>query len=269
MKRSKFYLLVICIFIFLLTGCKLSEKDRAFDNIKSFYSNEKYEELISECDRALSINASKKLDRYDISVLKYRAEAEFRLKDYKAAKDTYLILKENTKDEHCVLMYICSLILNSDISSAADEFLNLQDEIRDNQIYKRVLFMLTSSLDRDNWTDENKDKFIEIYNSLYSSDKDSHLLTGKSKIFMLSKDYDMAVKAISDADKIIESLYKDNKEDEEYIDLKKDVLLKRALCYEYQLDYMSAKKYLEEYDNMFPGDENIRHELIYLESRLK
>jgi tetratricopeptide (TPR) repeat protein len=58
-----------------------------------------YDEAISRLDDALKWSNGKKVGEFELSVLLYRAEAEFRLKDYDAALNTYeLLLKEDKEN---------------------------------------------------------------------------------------------------------------------------------------------------------------------------
>lgn len=58
-----------------------------------------YDEAILRLDDALKWSSGKKVGEFELSVLLYRAEAEFRLKDYDAALNTYeLLLKEDEEN---------------------------------------------------------------------------------------------------------------------------------------------------------------------------
>ncbi len=57
-----------------------------------------YDEAILRLDNALKWSSGKKVGEFELSVLLYRAEAEYRLKDYDAALNTYELLLEEDQE---------------------------------------------------------------------------------------------------------------------------------------------------------------------------
>ena len=53
------------------------------------------------------------------------------------------------------------------------------------------------------------------------------------------------------------------------IELKKSILFNKAACYEYKLEPNEAIKLFEEYIDTYGEDEKVKHELIFLKSRVK
>ena len=53
------------------------------------------------------------------------------------------------------------------------------------------------------------------------------------------------------------------------IELKKSILFNKAACYEYKIEPNEAIKLFEEYIDTYGEDEKVKHELIFLKSRVK
>ena len=53
------------------------------------------------------------------------------------------------------------------------------------------------------------------------------------------------------------------------IELKKSILFNKAACYEYKIEPSEAIKLFEEYIDTYGEDEKVKHELIFLKSRVK
>ena len=97
-SRLKLLVLTAGVCMSLTVGCGKSENKYTYRDagIEALNAGD-YESAIASFDEA--INASNALvGAFDIDVLKYRAEAEYRAADYQAASDTYGILIQVDKE---------------------------------------------------------------------------------------------------------------------------------------------------------------------------
>ena len=85
---------VLCAFSLVLSGCRESKKakEARLQGIEQL-KQERLEEAIVSFDAALK-EADGIVDEFELDILKYRGEAEYRLGDYEAAAHTYEILTE-------------------------------------------------------------------------------------------------------------------------------------------------------------------------------
>ena len=120
-------LFITAIFaILLLSGCSANEK-KNFENGKALLDEGKYTEAVEAFDKAISVHGSKNIRGLEIDILRYRAEAEYKAGDYKAAEHTYKLLMSADEERReymdmLAIIYtnLCNIDMDIDIEDAIE-----------------------------------------------------------------------------------------------------------------------------------------------------
>ncbi|GHU62038.1 hypothetical protein FACS189418_2720 [Clostridia bacterium] len=92
MKEAKRNIGLVCLVsLVLLTGCESSKKMEIRKQGITYLENKEYAKAIEYFSQALE-ESPNVVGRFEIDVLKYKAEAEFKMQDYASAAETYHIL---------------------------------------------------------------------------------------------------------------------------------------------------------------------------------
>ena len=73
----------------MLSGCSGKER-KNFEAGKALLNKGKYAEAVEAFDKAIEAHGSNSIRGLEIDILRYRAEAEYRAGDYKAAEHSYI-----------------------------------------------------------------------------------------------------------------------------------------------------------------------------------
>lgn len=126
-KRKKRYMFCCCVLllgIFVLTGCSKKSKEREAFRMSGIEKMDAGDYAGAAQDFEAAIQASTgKVGKFEIDVLKYRAEAEYKLEDYQAAAHTYDVLLEVDKSQPEYLYRAAmAKALSGDAQGAFDDY---------------------------------------------------------------------------------------------------------------------------------------------------
>ena len=221
---------------------------------------EKYQEAIEIFDQALSASDNSK-SPLAVDILCRRAEAEYTLGDYEAASYTYNLLMN--QDPSCPEYLYMASICNSELEKA-DQALQLYDRARELSSEKsetagrmKALIALGPACRQAKKDDEALRLYEEaigegltneeIYNQMGLCQMDGENFEDAADSFDQGK---------------IEAQENGNQE------LLQELSYNRAVCSEYLQQYEEALKLFQDYEEQFGSDENVRHEITFLESRV-
>ncbi len=221
-------LIVLCI-----SSCNFlsnEEKKLRISGIESF-ENGDYQTAIESFDKALAQRSSDKIGKTEIDILRYRAEAEWKLEDYSAAANTYNILLSTDEE-------------------------NLE--------YKSMLIITLCR------AGEDIDKAISLYKSIADEDITPELCNEIGMSYYKNNDYDAALEEFEKgialaADGSTERGIEDSTD---ATAVYKSLSFNRACCYEQKAEYSKALELFNEYVESFGEDEAARHEIEFLKTRV-
>lgn len=254
-NRARVFLLTAGLCLGLMTGCGKSENRYTYRDagIEALNAGD-YESAIASFDEA--INASKALvGAFDIDVLKYRAEAEYRAADYQAAADTYGILIQVDEERPEYLNMRCvSKAQAGDLSGALEDYNRAAELDTEKKAPGRAEALLAAGAALEN--QGAAAEAMALYEGAQAEGMDKAELYNRMGLCKFGeKDYDGAIAYFAqgltkaDAASVPELLYN------------------QAVAYEYQGDFARARELMEQYVAEHGTDEEAVRELEFLKTR--
>lgn len=213
-----------------------------------------YEEAIASFDKA--IHSSKGLvQKVDIDILKYRAEAEFLAGNYKEAGETYykLIKADGKKPEYLNLRSI-SRAEAGDLTGALEDYKKSGETEKDFKSPGKLNALLSvGALMEKNGAIE--DAMALYQEALTAGQKGARLYNQLGLLSMAKKDYDSA---LSYFDRGLSS------EDSGEVP---ELLFNQAVAREYKGDFKEALTLMQKYVSVHGPDEAAEREITFLKTR--
>lgn len=255
MKRGKILVLTAVLCMALTAGCGKSENKYTYRDagIEALNAGD-YETAIVSFDSA--IKASNALvGSFDIDVLKYRAEAEYRAADYQAAADTYGILIEVDEERPEYLNMRCVARAKAgDWGGALTDYNRAVELDTEKKAYGRAQALLAAgaALEGQGAATEA----MTLYEGALAEGMENAELYNRMGLCKFSeKDYETA------ASYFAQGLAKPDAADVP------ELLYNQAVAYEYQGDFTKARELMEQYVAEHGSDEEAARELEFLKTR--
>lgn len=262
--------------IALLSGCSAKEK-KCFESGKVLLDEGKYAEAVETFDKAISVHGSKDIRGLEIDILRYRAEAEYKAGDYKAAEHTYRLLisaDEERKEYLDMLSLIYTNLSNVDMDIDIEDAIEMYDKAGslDDKSELHVNAGINIVQYYEDMYDKNMDtayldKAEEFLEKLLkeTNRKNAEILAVYAKHLAKREDYERALEAVEEGIALLDN--KDlSKHDE---DVLKSLIFSKGSCYEYMCDYEKALECFNTYIEKYGEDDTVSHETAFLKSRIR
>ncbi|MCC8025487.1 MAG: tetratricopeptide repeat protein [Clostridium sp.] len=265
---------------FQLIGYVTTSKMRQFrDSGLDKMEAENYSGAIADFDLALE-KAGKRTD-FKVDVLSYRAEAEYRLRDYDAAVYSYglLLELEPRMPEYRYLQSMCySKLGNTDQAIESYEKGVSLEKKGESSPGRELALIAAGSACVDN---NEYDKAMSFYNKAIEDGMVYGQIYNQMGLCQVAEaDYEGALDSFNKgyevlvtghnlgsgarADQAAEALKEEPGTD---LSLLKELTYNRAVTYEYLQQYDKALALFQEYTDAFGADEKAQHEMDFLRSR--
>lgn len=252
--RKRAYLAVFMALVLLLTGCSSKEKYELRQNGILRMNAGNYPAAVQLFDEALE-KSDGRVGSFELDVLKYRAEAEYRMGDYGAAAATYDTLwqVDGEKKKMEYLSRCCAmLILDGQLDTAKEQYQVLYGAAQaDDGDVTELLLALGTALREANRGSEAMELFQqavddgvqngELYNQLALNE-------------MEFEEYDQALAFIEKGLAVGDGA-------------REKLLFNQAVAYEKKLDFAGALQTLEAYAGEFGSSQEIEKEIAFLKTR--
>ena len=213
-----------------------------------------YSGAISVLDEALDLGKGS-VGAFEIDILQYRAEAEFRAEDYAAAAHTYDVLLQVDEERPEYIRLRCiSSIRSGDVDAALEDFQNLYSQTgeEDPEAMGQLAADVGMALESAGRTQEA----LEIYSQAQADGLANSIIYNRIGLCRMAKEAYIQAEAAFAAglecpDKTVEA----------------DLMFNRAVALEYQGEYQQALAAFEEYTARFGQDDKAQHEIDFLRTR--
>ena len=258
----------------ILSGCSGKER-KNFEAGKALLNEGKYAEAVEAFDKAIEAHGSNSIRGLEIDILRYRAEAEYRAGDYKAAEHSYRLLTsaDENRSEY-MLAIIYTKLSNTDMDVNIDNAIEMYEKAakQDDKSELHINAGIT---------------IVEYYEDMYDKKMDAAYLdsaeeflekllkeTGRKNAKVLAvyakhmskrEDYDKALEAVDEGIALLEKKKLNKSEDETL----KSLMFSRGSCYEYKSDYNKALEAFNAYIEKYGEDESVSHEVAFLKARIR
>lgn len=221
-----------------------------------------YQEAISLLDQALEASGDDK-SPLTADILRWRAEAEYQLEDYEAASYTYQLLMECDPD--CLEDWYMAAICDSALGKA-DQALNWynyvqeaeQDGGKETAGRENALTAVGTACAKAGKYEEA----LSLYQDAIGDGLDNEEIYNQMGLCQ------MAGESYKDAaDSFDQGLTKARENGNE--ELLRELSYNQAVCSEYLGQYQEALEQFQAYEQQYGTDEEIQHEIEFLESRVK
>ena len=256
----------------MLSGCSGKER-KNFEAGKALLNEGKYAEAVEAFDKAIEAHGSNSIRGLEIDILRYRAEAEYRAGDYKAAEHSYRLLTsadENRSEYMDMLAIIYTKLSNTDMDINIDNAIDMYEKAA-KQDDKSELHINAGITIAEYYEDMYDKKMDAAY--LDSAEEFLEKLlkeTGRKNAKILAvyakrEDYDKALEAVDEGIALLEKKKLTKSEDETL----KSLMFSRGSCYEYKSDYNKALEAFNAYIEKYGEDESVSHEVAFLKARIR
>ncbi len=207
------------------------------------------------------IGKASKVTKFELDVLKYRAQAEASLGDFTAAAYTWdlLVQLEDKKPEYQYMEALC-LAKSGDVQKSAEclEAGKAQDPDHKAIGYEEAVLALGEAYDAAG----NREQAQSLYEDFLAEGQSGAGICNRLMVLsMEGGDYQEALeygaRGMTQIDSKTDSL-------EETL---RSLKFNEAVCYEYLGQYEKALTLFEAYVQQFGGDERVEHELAFLRTR--
>lgn len=250
-KKAAVFILIPC----LLSGCQKVSKEAAAsrENGIALLEAGDYEGAIGQFESI--IGQARKVTSFEIDVLKYRAEAEYGLKDYQAAAHTYATLSQvdEKSAEYCYLGAL-SLAKAGALTEAAARL--EEGKALDGALEKPGYGNAMAALGEAYTLAGDKEAADGIYKELIASGKaDTEIYNRLMIAEMEQGNYEEALQFSG-----LGQALSDDK-------ARKELRFNEAVCYEYLGQYERALSLFQAYMESYGSEERVEHEITFLETR--
>lgn len=238
----------------LITGCQGKSKERYTlrDTGIEQLNSEDYEGAIDSFGQALELSKGM-VDDFELDVLKYRAEAEYKAGDYEAAAHSYGIMIQVDGEKPEYLNYRClSLILAGQTDQALEDFTKSYAMDKQAPGSKEALLALGSALEEQG----RHDDAIALYNSAVADGANNSELYNRMGLCMIdNEDYDQAISYFEKGISAGEG------------DALAELYFNQAVAYEYKGEFSKALELFEKYNSTYGPNEQADREIAFLKTR--
>ena len=260
----------------MLGGCSGKER-KNFEAGKALLNEGKYAEAVEAFDKAIEAHGSNSIRGLEIDILRYRAEAEYRAGDYKAAEHSYRLLTsadENRSEYMDMLAIIYTKLSNTDMDINIDNAIDMYEKAakQDDKSELHINAGITIAEYYEDMYDKKMDvtyldsaeEFLEKLLK-ETGRKNAKILAVYAKHMSKREDYDKALEAVDDGIALLEKKKLNKSEDETL----KSLMFSRGSCYEYKGDYNKALEAFNAYIEKYGEDESVSHEVAFLKARIR
>lgn len=254
MKRLVILAGALVLSMSLMTGCQSKEKERLSfreTGIEQMGSGD-YEEAIASFDQALD-RSKGMVGNFELDVLKYRAEAEYKAEDYDAAAHTYDILLEVDGEKPEYLNLRClSRSAAGQLDGALEDFTRAYALDKEAVGAKEALLSLGSALEGAGRSEDAK----ALYETALSNGTENSEIYNRLGLCMLEQEnYDQALHYFEQGiaaggQEALAKLY-----------------FNQAVTYEYKGEFSKALELFERYNSTYGPDEQADREIAFLRTR--
>lgn len=238
----------------LITGCQSKSKERytfrdtGIEQLKA----EDYEGAIDSFGQALELSKGM-VDDFELDVLKYRAEAEYKAGDYEAAAHSYEILVNVDGEKPEYLNFRClSLALAGKTDEALEAFTKSYAMDKQAPGSEEALLALGTALENQN----RHDDAITLYNLAAGDGIDNPEIYNRMGLCMIDdKDYDQAISYFEKGIRAGEG------------DALAELYFNQAVAYEYKGEFSKALELFERYNSTYGPNEQADREIAFLKTR--
>lgn len=216
-----------------------------------------YSGAIADLDEALS-QGKGRVSAFELDILKYRGEAEYRAEDYSAAAHTYEILMQvDEKRPEYVRLHCIASVKSGDVQTALEDFTGLYEEQKadkdaDAAALTELLGDVGAALEEAGETEAAMSLYLQAETDGLA---DSVVYNRMGLCRMAAGEYSAALTAfdagLACGDGRAEA----------------DLTYNRAVALEYQGNYEEALAAFEAYASKFGVDEKVQHEIDFLKTR--
>ena len=259
---------VLMIVLCLLTACsKESRKKKELrEQAISFMEQGSYSAAAARFDEALSYSSGD-YGTVEIDILKYRAEAEYLAEQYGNAANTYAQLRrcDDDKPEYMNLEVICMVKAGESLTKAVELFNMSEDKDPGAAGNRETLYVLGTALS-ESGDPVNVETAIDMYErALNDENGETGELYNRIGLLVFNQgDVDSAVEWFQRGIEFT-TAHPDVDDEEVMESLKYNI----AVCYEHKQDYETAMELFREYEEQYGSDEDIDHEIAFLQSRIR
>lgn len=256
-------IVVLCVLLLMLTACdgKSKQVQELMQSGIEYMESEDYERAIRKFDEALKVRDAAKLGATELDLLQYRAEAQFRSKNYLDAAHTYSLLADVQKNGamYLNLRIICLAKSVLEVDKAL-ELYEEQGSERESHLYSETTMELIKALVKKtevtgdvSYREKAQDMLIALESSRMPKDANVANLAGM--IYFRLKNYEKALQWFE-----LGLGY-----DPEHTML----LYNKAICHEFLGDFALALEEMQAYNTKFSESDEVNHEIMFLKSRVE
>lgn len=255
MKQWKKNVAVLFLIPCLLGGCNRVTKEAAAarENGISLLEAGDYEGAIGQFESI--IGQAGKVTSFEIDVLKYRAEAEYGLKDYQAAAHTYDVLSQ-VDEESAEYCYLGALSF-AKAGALTEALLRLEEgKVLDTALEKPGYGQAMAALAEGYFLAGDRETAYGIYEELIASGKaDTEIYNRLMTAEMEQGNYEEALRLSG-----LGQALSDDK-------ARKELRFNEAVCHEYLGQYEKALSLFQAYIETYGSEEKAEHEIAFLVTR--
>lgn len=237
----------------LLSGCQDSSEKYTFreTGIEQLDAGN-YNEAIQSFDQALE-HSDGLVGTFELDVLKYRAEAEYRVGDYEAAAHTYGILMQVDEERPEYLNMRCMLLIQSgQIDQAMEDYQKSYEQNPGNAVTEEALLSLGDALTENDRFDEA----MELYQQAADDGLQSSELYNRMGLCELeAENYDQALQYFDQGIQVGEEA------------VLPKLYFNQAAAYEQKLEFAKALELFEQYAATYGSTPEVEKEIAFLKTR--
>ncbi len=275
MLKNKFvgcFLVLACIVSLTACSGSIYKQKKLTKDALTLMGTDMYEEANKKLSEALELGKSD--DKVYMDILKCKSLCEFKLGDYEEsikALNELLEKEKSTDNDYKALLVINLSRQAEDMGKAGELLLELTKDKNKSSAYEEALDEFLRALlvqkKSGNYTPLNLEEIRSLNEEQYKKEKTVSNTNNMGMFAYFEEDYDKALVYFEEAKKMFEA--EADSESAKLQNIKKSVLFNLASTYEYKLEPKKAIDLFEEYIQTYGEDEEVRHELIFLKSRVK
>ena len=238
----------------LMSGCRNKEQERRELRIQGIeqLKAENYEEAIQSFEQALQNNSNGLVGEFELDILKYRAEAEYRAGDYDAAAYTYEILLQVDEENEEYLIRMCMLAISGgQLDKAKEGYQKLYETKPQPSETSRILLLLGQALTEADRFDEAQELYEQAMNGGIQS---GEIYNRMGLCKLEAGEIDEAIRYFEQGLLIGD-------------ESASALMLNQAAAYERKLDFARALEILRLYGGAFGVTAVVEKEIDFLKSR--
>ncbi|MBR5266578.1 MAG: hypothetical protein IKU20_00095 [Lachnospiraceae bacterium] len=254
-KKISSLMAALCLTSVLLTACGGVTEEMLVTRESAIVMMEEgnYEGAVAAFNGL--VENAKKVTEFELDILKYRAEAEFLLKDYEAALHTYQTLKEVDKErpEYCYVsvMALANLGRISDAEAMLEAGVKL-DKKHEAAGYYEAKLALADGYEACG----NVDAAEGIYQELIALGFGNSSIYNRLMLITMNEgDYEGALTWAAKGMILEDDL------------AMQELKFNEAVCYEFLGEFKKALELFKAYEAAYGSDERVAHEIAFLETR--